>query len=526
MNAALLILSLMLWAFPVQAHVQRFALIVGNDTGNADQERLRYALRDATRMSEVLHELGGVEPADMILLRNQPAEVVRSALIALNDRVRSAREQPDTQVMLLVYYSGHGDSAGLRLSGTTLALAELTQLVRGSAADMRVLILDACRSGSITETRAKGWHVVEPFALPSEQLPGSGLAYLTASSADEVAQESDQLQGSFFTHSLVTALLGAGDIDGDAAISLDEAYRYAYEATLRATSQTLLGTQHPSFRYDLSGQGALILSRLHERTLERSLVRLPDALSIVVLRDDADGPVVAEVRGGAPRLLSLSPGRYFVRARGERVLFEGEVQARAGVSLALSLDQLRRIEGAHLMRLASKGDSAPTSSHKLELSGLLHTPLEVATQPCYGPGLGYWLELAPFSLKLRLGACTSPSTSTPAGFESRLNAYRGELTVHRVWDFQPLSVALGIGGGLSVFDQHFETQRRTAPRTAALPFLAISARVECDLSASWFAALEVGAETHFLRLRRERLDAERRAVNFVWTPALNVGARL
>jgi hypothetical protein len=222
MRAALLI-CLLLWALPVQAKVQRFALIVGNDTGAADQERLRYALSDATRMSEVLRELGGVEPADMVVLRNESAEVVRRSLIALNDRIRSAGELPDTQVMLLVYYSGHGDGAALRLSGTTLALAELTQLVRGSAADIRVLILDACRSGSITETRAKGWHVVEPFPLPPEQLPGSGLAYLTASSADEVAQESEQLQGSFFTHSLVTALLGAGDSDGDAAISLDEA---------------------------------------------------------------------------------------------------------------------------------------------------------------------------------------------------------------------------------------------------------------------------------------------------------------
>jgi hypothetical protein len=276
----------------------------------------------------------------------------------------------------------------------------------------------------------------------------------------------------------------------------------------------------------LSGQGSLILSRLHERTAQRSLVRFPDGLSFVVLRDDADGPVVAEVRGGAPRLLSLPPGQYFVRARGEQVVYEGPLHALAGVSVALTLDQLRRIEGAHLMRLAGKGDSAPSSAHKLELSGMVHTPLEVATQPCYGAGLGYWLELAPFSLQLRLGACTSVSVPAPPGFESRLNAYRGEIAAHRVWDFQPLSIALGVGGGVSVYDQRFETGRRALPRTAALPFLAISARVECDLSAGWFAGLEVGAETHFLRLRRERLEDARRAVNFVWTPALSLGVRL
>jgi hypothetical protein len=526
MRAAWLVLALVWHAVPAQAHVQRFALIVGNETGAPGQERLRYALNDATRMYEVLRELGGIEPADMVLLRNEPADVMRRSLISLNDRIRSARELPDTQVMLLVYYSGHGDSAGLRLSGSVLALAELTQLVRGSAADMRVLIVDACRSGSITESRAKGWRVVDPFPLPQDELPGSGLAYLTASSADEDAQESDQLQGSFFTHALVTALLGAGDSNGDFAISLDEAYRYAYEATLRATSQSLLGTQHPSFRYDLSGQGALTLSRLREHTAERCLIRFPDELAFMVLREDADGAIVADVRRSGQRLLSLPPGRYFVRARGEQVLYEGEVRALAGTSLALSLAGLRCIEGAHLVRLANKGDRAPTVAHKVELSGLVLTPLEAVTQPCLGGSVGYWLELAPVSLQVRIGACTSSSEPAPPRLASRLLAYRAELLAHRVWDFQNLALAVGIGAGVSLAQQRFETERDAPQRTAALPFVAISARAEWDLSRHWFVALEVAAETHFLRLQRERLDPALHHVSFVLAPALGLGVRL
>ena len=257
--------------FPVTAHarVERYALVVGSQRGSAEQVPLQYAVRDAERVYEVLRDLGGFDPSHMLTLPNASAASMRAALIDLNDRIRQATEQPDTQVILVVYYSGHGDVQKLQLNGTELPLPELTQLVRGSAADFRLLILDACRAGSITETRAKGGRVVDPFALPTDQLPGSGLAYLTASSADEDAQESDEIQGSFFTQALVTALLGAADENADGAVSLDEAYRYAYDATLRATSSTESGLQHPTFRYDLRGQGGLVLSRPREHARDR-----------------------------------------------------------------------------------------------------------------------------------------------------------------------------------------------------------------------------------------------------------------
>ena len=65
---------------------------------------------------------------------------------------------------------------------------------------------------------------------------------LAATAASEDAQESDELRGSFFTHYLVSGLLGAADEDGDGAVTLAEAYDHAYAATLRATSRTPLAS--------------------------------------------------------------------------------------------------------------------------------------------------------------------------------------------------------------------------------------------------------------------------------------------
>jgi len=76
---------------------------------------------------------------------------------------------------------------------------ELEALVRGSSADIRILVVDSCRSGSVT--RVKGGSPAPPIALSTvTELSGEGVIVLTASTAGEDVQESDQLAGSFFTY--------------------------------------------------------------------------------------------------------------------------------------------------------------------------------------------------------------------------------------------------------------------------------------------------------------------------------------
>ena len=43
--------------------VARFALVIGNDTGDHDEPQLRYAEHDADRFAATLVDLGGFEPA-------------------------------------------------------------------------------------------------------------------------------------------------------------------------------------------------------------------------------------------------------------------------------------------------------------------------------------------------------------------------------------------------------------------------------------------------------------------------------
>ncbi|HET9751788.1 MAG TPA: caspase family protein, partial [Myxococcales bacterium] len=283
-------LLLLLLPGAAAAQVEKFAMVVGNDTGQPPDAALRYSETDAARMAAVLQEVGGVRPENLVLLRGQDAATVRRALIAVNDRVRAARGQ----TVLIVYYSGHADAGALHLGGTSLELPELEQLVRGSAASFRLLVLDACRSGALT--RVKGGAPIPPFEIRiDERVAGEGAVFLTSSSASEDSQESDDIKGSFFSHALISGLLGAADENGDGRVTLDEAYRYAYDATLRASSRTLAGLQHPTFQYEVRGQGNLVLSTLDGNAPGRAWVSLPAGRTWLLFNGSEEGAVVAEV---------------------------------------------------------------------------------------------------------------------------------------------------------------------------------------------------------------------------------------
>jgi hypothetical protein len=394
---------------------------------------------------------------------------------------------------------------------------ELAQFVRGSAAKFRLGVFDACRSGSLTQL--KGGRVVDPFALPQDRLPGDGLAFLTASAHDEDAQESEVLQASFFTHAFVSGLLGAADRDQDGSVVLEEAYRYAYDVTRRATTRTEAGTQHPSFRYDYRGRGDIVLTRPSAHAATRTRLVFPAGMGFMVLRGGAQGAVIAELAADAPeRSLSVPPGQYFILARGADVLFEGAVNAYAGASLAVDPDAMERIEYARLVR---KGERHSRLAHGPEVGAQLRSALPSESRACLGAFVGYAVELEHFGVRARAGGCSgsfeNPMLSGSASvWDVDLHAFRG-------WDLSHLSFGLGLGGGISLWSQRFATRGVAPSRQSAAPFLGVHASAGCDLGAGFLLALDVAAETHFLRVQAAAWETPEPTIGFALRPALRLG---
>lgn len=319
------------------APLRRFALVIGSNNGGNVRERLRYAGHDAETIADVLRQLGGVEQVDLDLLSEPDAQGLDRAFDALSDRVRAERKRGQ-RVELVVYYSGHADESGILLSGARYDYARLRQRIRDVPADVHIAIVDSCASGSFT--RIKGGARKPPFLHDSSNQV-QGFAFLSSSSADENAQESDKIGASFFTYYFVTGLRGAADRNHDGKITLTEAYQFAYEQTLGRTQNTAHGPQHPAYDMQLSGTGDVVITDL--RSTEATLV-LPAALRGRITIVDKTGRVTVELtkEAGEPLSLALPDETYSLHVDNGNGELVATVTLEHGGQLAFDPDALHR----------------------------------------------------------------------------------------------------------------------------------------------------------------------------------------
>ncbi|MCA9540480.1 MAG: caspase family protein, partial [Myxococcales bacterium] len=175
-----------------------WVIAIGQNQGDADEVTLRFAERDADQFVEALSEVGGLDPTRVVRLLGTDADTVRRALDHVATQMRAAGEGG----ALLVFYSGHADATALHLGGSHLPMSELTRRVEEAPGALRLLVIDACRSGSAS--RVKGMSPREEFKVAVEdRVEAEGLAIITSSTAGEDSQESDSLRGSFFSHHLI-----------------------------------------------------------------------------------------------------------------------------------------------------------------------------------------------------------------------------------------------------------------------------------------------------------------------------------
>ena len=80
---------------------------------------------------------------------------------------------------------------------------------------------------------------------------------ITASAANEVSVEKDELRHGVFTYYLLEGLQGAADRDNDGAVTVDEVFSYVSEKVPQVTGQE----QHPVKKG--TAEGNLVMSILN-----------------------------------------------------------------------------------------------------------------------------------------------------------------------------------------------------------------------------------------------------------------------
>jgi len=341
------------------------ALVAGSNGGASGEVRLKYAVSDARSFASVLGELGGVAKGDLILLVDPSLAAMEDGL-ARARRLVSEAARSGARSEFVLYYSGHSDDRGLHLGPESLSYEALRKAIAAVGADVKVAIVDSCSSGSFT--RAKGGAARPAFLFDASTM-AEGHAYLSSSSDDEAAQESDRLGASFFTHYFVSGLRGAADVDGRGIVTLNEAYAYAFKETLASTEGTKYGPQHPGYDISLTGSGDLVFTDLRSTSAGLSLA--PALHGRVFVRDES-GALAVEVDKAEGRAmdLGLGAGRY------EVVLERGGERYKAGVAItqgartSLGMSDFQAFGAAATTARGGRAQGFPTSLNLAVLPSL------------------------------------------------------------------------------------------------------------------------------------------------------------
>ncbi len=471
----------------------RLALLIANDLGRDPSRRLAYAESDAAHLRDVLVELGDFSHGDVQLVLGKSDAAVRDAIAQFSSRIAS-RPGP---VTALVYYSGHATPAGLELGGTTLDFDVLRQWARKGPGATRLLIVDACHSGSAL--RGKGGHLERAFAVESAfQGTASGHAILTSSSDDQQSQESTALRASVFTHHFTSGLRGLADTSKDGKVTLSEAWDYSSRRTTAASLLTSGGPQHPSFEIQLTGEHEPVLTTTLAASA-RLLVDLGEERRVFVVALGTTGRQLAlegRVGPGRPLACALRPGRYEVLAADEWGDWHSvTVELGRGAQRVVTRSEL---EERTLYRTVEKGGLFASGSATVALGA------SVRRMPIDGPEAAYggtlitafepWPRVQP---SLWLSGATAPDSGASTGFFS-LSAGLGIERILPVGD-----VLLRVGG-LVAYEHLF--QDAVSGTLRHTPSFSYHATVGLDLPVGPLELrLDAGTGAHLLEVRNEGL---------------------
>jgi uncharacterized caspase-like protein len=141
------------------------------------------------------------------------------------------------------------------LAEKALPLAEVERRMRESEARRLVLTLDACHTGVEI-----GRDLADPAFMRNAYELAEGFALLAASTAQQVAQEWDEVEHGVFTYYLLQGLSGAADRDGKGFVTVDDVKNHVLDGLRRWNVEHGGLIQEPTARTEGLGDMILALS--------------------------------------------------------------------------------------------------------------------------------------------------------------------------------------------------------------------------------------------------------------------------
>ncbi|HTD02871.1 caspase family protein [Undibacterium sp.] len=226
--------------------------------------KLQYAVQDAKAIRDTLVNRFGFASDKVLTLSN--GEATRNNIMALfHDRLAHAQLKKDDRVF--VFFAGHGatrklssgrslgyiipvDSDPEQLTFDAIPMTDLQNIAESLNAKHILFVMDACYSG-LGLTRGGG-----SSNFLRENAKRMGRQMLTAGGADQMVADGGPNGHSIFTWTLLQALSGKADLNGDGMITATELAAYIAPAVSSVSQQTpafgsLPGSEGGEFVFEL-----------------------------------------------------------------------------------------------------------------------------------------------------------------------------------------------------------------------------------------------------------------------------------
>jgi peptidoglycan/xylan/chitin deacetylase (PgdA/CDA1 family)/Tfp pilus assembly protein PilF len=309
-----------------------YAIVIGiNDY--AKWPKLQYAVQDAKAIRESLVNRLGFSNEKVFTLTN--AEATRNNILALfHDKLGHENLKKDDRVF--VFFAGHGatrklssgrnlgyiipvDSDPEQLSVDAIPMTDLQNIAENLNAKHVLFVMDACYSG-LGLTRGGG-----NTAFLRENAKRLGRQMLTAGGADQLVADGGPNGHSVFTWTLLQALSGKADLNGDGMITATELAAYVAPAVASVSQQTpafgsLPGSEGGEFIFEMKKDGEADFLSANTNQLTSEAIALNSKLDDATIKAGSNTPVVIKnLTGGeqkiaAPKLVEGSSKQMAQRA--------------------------------------------------------------------------------------------------------------------------------------------------------------------------------------------------------------------
>ena len=262
---------------PVQApYRESWAAVIGIDDYQ-NWPKLRYAANDAKGIRDVLVDKYKFKPDHVFLLTNEQA-TRQNILSLLGDKLANA-DMVNREDRVFVFFAGHGATRKLAsgrelgyiipveadlssYEGQAISMTNFQDIAESIPAKHVLFVMDSCYSG-LALTRGGG--IANSQNYLQEIARRESRQMFTAGGADQQVADGGPNGHSVFTWTLLQALDGRGDLNGDGVITASELATYVAPAVSSLSQQTpafgsMPGSEGGDFIFELKHESEFLES--------------------------------------------------------------------------------------------------------------------------------------------------------------------------------------------------------------------------------------------------------------------------